>query len=121
MRLLQKMCFVVLASGLALGQATATNSGSAGTGSVADELKALREAISQQQKQISQQQQQIQTLEQQLENKNVWHTSRRRCIDAYGNDARQCHCRAGNRKTKRVSAVLPHWRHGFHTWRIRGF
>jgi hypothetical protein len=69
MRLLEKMCFVVLASGLALGQATATNSGSAGTGSVADELKALREAISQQQKQISQQQQQIQTLEQQLENK----------------------------------------------------
>ncbi|HEY5028344.1 MAG TPA: hypothetical protein VIK39_08040 [Candidatus Angelobacter sp.] len=69
MRLLEKMCFVVLASGLALGQATATNSGSAGTGSVADELKALREAISQQQKQISQQQQQIQTLEQQLDKK----------------------------------------------------
>src|SRR5436305_12253136 len=83
MRLIEKMCFVVLASGLALGQATATNSGSAGTGSVADELKALREAISQQQKQISDQQQQmsqqqqqmsyqqqqIQTLQQQLENK----------------------------------------------------
>ena len=69
MRLLEKMCFVVLVSGLAMGQATATNSGSADTGSVADELKALREAISQQQKQISQQQQQIQTLEQQLENK----------------------------------------------------
>jgi len=73
MRLLQKLCFVVLASGLAMGQATATNSGSAGTGSVADELKALREAISQQQKQISdqqqqmsKQQQQIQTLQQQL-------------------------------------------------------
>ena len=46
MRLLEKMCFVVLASGLAMGQATANNSGSAGTGSVADELKALREAIS---------------------------------------------------------------------------
>jgi len=69
MRLLEKMCFVLLASGLALGQATASNSGSAGTGSVADELKALREAISEQQKQISQQQQQIQTLEQQLEKK----------------------------------------------------
>ena len=69
MRLLEKMCFVVLASGLALGQATAPNSGSAGSGSVADELKALREAISEQQKQISQQQQQIQTLQQQLENK----------------------------------------------------
>jgi len=67
------LCFVVLASGLAMGQATATNGGSAGTGSVADELKALREAISQQQKQISdqqqqmsKQQQQIQTLQQQL-------------------------------------------------------
>src|SRR4029077_11295825 len=69
MRLLEKMCFVVLASGLALGQATANNSGSAGTGSVADELKALREAISEQQKQISQQQQQIQTLQQQLDSK----------------------------------------------------
>jgi hypothetical protein len=69
MRLLEKICIVVLATGLAMGQATATNSGSAGTGSVADELTALREAISQQQKQISQQQQQIQTLEQQLENK----------------------------------------------------
>lgn len=69
MRLLEKMCFVVLASGLALGQATANNSGSAGTGSVADELKALREAISEQQKQISQQQQQIQNLEQQLQSK----------------------------------------------------
>jgi hypothetical protein len=69
MRLLEKMCFVVLASGLALGQATAPNSGSAGTGSVADELKALREAISQQQQQIAQQQQQLQTLQQQLDSK----------------------------------------------------
>ena len=56
MRFLERMCFVVLASGLALGQTAATDSGSAGTGLVADELKALREAISQQQKQISQQQ-----------------------------------------------------------------
>src|SRR5476649_2361201 len=69
MRLLEKMCFVLLASGLALGQATASNSGSAGTGSVADELKALREAISQQQQQIAQQQQQLQTLQQQLDTK----------------------------------------------------
>src|SRR5262249_19304137 len=67
MRLLEKMCFVLLASGLALGQATTSNSGSAGTGSVAAELKALREAISEQQKQISQQQRQIQTLQQQLQ------------------------------------------------------
>src|SRR5438270_3209783 len=68
MRLLEKMCFVVLASGLALGQTTATNSGSAGSGSVADELKALREAISEQQKQIAQQQQQITQQQQKIEN-----------------------------------------------------
>jgi uncharacterized coiled-coil protein SlyX len=60
------MCFVVLASGLALGQATAPSSSSAGSGSVADELKALREAITEQQKQIAQQQQKIDNLEQQL-------------------------------------------------------
>jgi len=60
------MCFVVLASGLALGQASTPSSGSAGSTSVADELKALREAIGEQQKQIAQQQQQIQTLEQNL-------------------------------------------------------
>src|SRR5262249_51532099 len=70
MRFLQKMCFVVLACGLALGQATTPDSGAAGTGSIADELKALREAISQQQKQITQQQQQIQTLQQRLEDKS---------------------------------------------------
>src|SRR5579864_5039561 len=70
MRLLEKMCFVVLASGLALGQATAPNSGSAQSGSVSDELKALREAISQQQQQIAQQQQQLQTLQQKLDEKN---------------------------------------------------
>jgi len=67
MRFLQKMCFVVLASGLALGQTA--NNGSASQGSVADELKALREAIGEQQKQIAQQQQQIQTLEQRLQEK----------------------------------------------------
>ena len=67
MRFLQRMCFVVLASGLALGQTA--NNGSSGQGSVADELKALREAIGEQQKQIAQQQQQIQTLEQRLQEK----------------------------------------------------
>ncbi|HEY2392032.1 MAG TPA: hypothetical protein VGK22_12750 [Candidatus Angelobacter sp.] len=70
MRLLEKMCFVVLASGLALGQATAPNSGAAGSGSVSDDLKALREAISQQQQQIAQQQQQLQKLQKQLDEKN---------------------------------------------------
>lgn len=69
MRWFEKMCFVVLASGLALGQAAAPN-GSAGTGSIADELRALREAITEQQKQITQQQQQIQSLQQQLQDKN---------------------------------------------------
>ena len=43
MKWLQKFVFIILASGLALGQATAANNDSAG--SVADELKALREAI----------------------------------------------------------------------------
>jgi Skp family chaperone for outer membrane proteins len=71
MRLLEKMCFVVLASGLALGQATAPNSGAANSGSVADDLKALREAISQQQQQIAQQQQQLQQLQQKLDEKNA--------------------------------------------------
>ena len=68
MRLLEKMCFVVLASGLALGQTTATNSGSARPGSVAEELKALREAINDQQKQIAQQQQQITQQQQNIAN-----------------------------------------------------
>ena len=65
MRFFQRMCFVVLASGLALGQTA--NNAPASQGSVADELKALREAISLQQKQIAQQQEQIQTLEQRLQ------------------------------------------------------
>src|ERR1051326_6621428 len=68
MRLLEKMCFVVLASGLALGQTTATNSGSARPGSVAEELKALREAINDQQKQIAQQRQQITQQQQNIAN-----------------------------------------------------
>lgn len=54
---------MMLASGLAISQAPASNNGS---GSVADELKALREAIAEQQKQIAQQQEHIQTLEQRL-------------------------------------------------------
>lgn len=65
------MCFVVLASGLALGQAGTPSNGAAGSPSVADELKALREAISEQQKQIAQQQQQIQTLQKDLNAKTA--------------------------------------------------
>ena len=128
MRLLEKMCFVVLASGLAMGQATATNSGSAGTGSVADELKALREAISQQQKQISQQQQQmvqqqqqIQTLQQQLENKTSGTPHVADASMRTVRDAGKRHCGAGNRKAERVSVVIPNWRHGLYPRRFRGF
>jgi cell division protein FtsB len=71
MKLVQKVLFILLASTLALGQTPAANNDSAG--SVADELKALREAIAEQQKQIAQQQKQIaqqqehiQTLEQRV-------------------------------------------------------
>ncbi len=71
MRFLEKMCFVVLASGLALGQASTPSNGAAGSTSVADELKALREAITEQQKQIAQQQQQIQTLQNNLDAKTA--------------------------------------------------
>jgi uncharacterized coiled-coil protein SlyX len=66
MRWLGKICFLVLVSGLALAQ---TNSGPSNTTSVADEVKALREAMAQQQQQIAQQQQQIDALKAALEDK----------------------------------------------------
>lgn len=65
MRFLRGLCFLILATGLVLGQ-NSSNTGSTTTPSVADELKQLRDAVAQQEKQISQQQDQIQTLEQQL-------------------------------------------------------
>ena len=65
MRFLRGLCFVILVTSFVLGQ-TSSNTGSATTPSVADELKQLRDAVAQQEKQISQQQDQIQTLEQQL-------------------------------------------------------
>ena len=65
MKFLKSLCFVVLASGFVLGQSS-SNTSSASTPSVADELKQLRAAIADQEKQIAHQQQQIQTLEQQL-------------------------------------------------------
>jgi uncharacterized coiled-coil protein SlyX len=68
MKLLRTVIFMMLASGLALSQAPASNNGP--SGSVADELKALREAIADQQKQIAQQQEHIQTLEQRLAETN---------------------------------------------------
>jgi hypothetical protein len=66
---LGRICFLVLASGVALAQ-NAQNSGPAGATSVADELKALHEAMAQQQQQIAQQQQQIDTLKKALDEKN---------------------------------------------------
>ncbi len=141
MRLLEKMCFVVLASGLALGQATAPNSGSAQSGSVSDDLKALREAISQQQQQIAQQQQQLQALQQKLDEKNStkqacffeflsrdklferdtygrWHTARCECITEHHASIGNSHHGAGNRE-ERISAFIPHRRNGVHARWIR--
>jgi len=66
MNILRRIGFVVLASGLALAQ-----SNSSGSSTVADELKALREALAAQQQQISKQQQKIETLEQALGEKNA--------------------------------------------------
>jgi len=64
MRLLQKMSFLALASGLAFGQAATTSAGD--PGSVAAEIKAMREALAAQQKQIAEQQQQIEKLQKQV-------------------------------------------------------
>ena len=76
MRVLPKLGFVVLAAGMALAQSSGT--GGQGQSSLADEVKALREAMQQQQKeiseqrqQISQQQTQIQTLQQQVQDKST--------------------------------------------------
>src|SRR5260370_21853390 len=69
MRWSGRICFLVLASGLALAQ-NAQNTGPAGTTSIADELKVVREAMAQQQQQIGQQQQQIDTLKKALDEKN---------------------------------------------------
>src|SRR5215469_9178725 len=70
MRWLAKICLLVLVPGLALAQTNAQNAPSDPT-SVASELKALREAMAQQQQQIAQQQQQIDTLEKALESKTA--------------------------------------------------
>ena len=67
MRVLPKLGFVILAAGMALAQ----TDGGGQNQNVADELKAMREAIATQQAQIAQQQQRIQNLEQQLVNKTA--------------------------------------------------
>ena len=67
MRLIRIVCFVVLVSSLSLGQGgTSTTNSASDSSKVADELKALREAIAQQQQQITQQQQEIEKLRQQV-------------------------------------------------------
>ncbi len=70
MRWVAKICFLVLAPGLMLAQTTAQNAPSDPT-SVATELKALREAMAQQQQQIAQQQQQIDKLTKALDEKTA--------------------------------------------------
>ena len=65
MNFLRKMSFLLLASGLALGQTSAPAAGPDDQNSVASELKALREAVAAQKQQIAQQQAQIETLEKQ--------------------------------------------------------
>jgi len=69
MRSLARMLLVLLVPVLALGQANTSNNGST-NGSMADELKQLRDAIAQQQQQIAQQQKQIDTLQNALDQKN---------------------------------------------------
>ena len=61
-----RFCFLVLASGMALAQANPPSSST-----VADDLKAMREAIAAQQKQIAQQQQQIESLTKALDAKTT--------------------------------------------------
>ena len=68
MRMLRRISFLVLASGMALAQAS-SGGGQNQNSSVSDELKALREAIATQQAQIAQQQKQIETLEKALSDK----------------------------------------------------
>jgi hypothetical protein len=65
MRLLRRMSFLLLATGLALGLTSAPAAAPDDANSVASELKALREALAAQQQQIAQQQAQIQKLQKQ--------------------------------------------------------
>jgi uncharacterized coiled-coil protein SlyX len=70
MRWLGKICFLVLASGLAFAQ-TAQNAAPSDAPSTADEMKALRDAVAQQQQLINQQQQQIDALKKTLQEETV--------------------------------------------------
>lgn len=64
MKIIRTFCLLVLASGMALGQANQPT-----TSNVADDLKSLREAIAAQQKQIAEQQKQLENLQKQLDAK----------------------------------------------------
>jgi hypothetical protein len=71
MRWFGTLLLLVLVSALTMAQTSAPNTGSTPATSVADELKALREAMAQQQQQIAQQQQRIDALQKQLETKTA--------------------------------------------------
>ena len=64
MKSIRTFCLLVLASGMALGQASQPNNSN-----VADDLKTLRDAIAAQQKQIAAQQKQLEMLQKQLDAK----------------------------------------------------
>ena len=66
MKSIRTFCLLVLASGMALGQASQPNNSN-----VADDLKTLREAIAAQQKQIADQQQKLEELQQKLDAKTA--------------------------------------------------
>lgn len=66
MKSIRTFCLLVLASGMALGQASQPNNSN-----VADDLKTLREAIAAQQKQIADQQKKLEELQQKLDAKTV--------------------------------------------------
>ena len=68
MKSIGRFCFLVLASGMALAQANPPSSTT-----VADDLKAMREAIATQQAQIAQQQKQIESLTKALDAKTTPH------------------------------------------------
>jgi hypothetical protein len=62
---------MVLATGMALAQTNAQNSGPSGATPTADELKALRDTMAQQRQQIAQQQQELLALEQTMQAKKA--------------------------------------------------
>ena len=66
MKVLWRLCFVIVSSSLMLAQSNTSPETSASPSTVTDQIKALRETLTEQQRQIAQQQQQIQNLQQQV-------------------------------------------------------